>query len=64
MHCLLSTLLIHVLTNFSDVIDLVMFVRGMETHCEECLRVTVGTRSENEQFLKLLRSIAEELNVV
>lgn len=38
--------------------------RGMETHCEDCLRVTVGTRPENEQFLKLLGDVVNELGVV
>ena len=37
--------------------------RGTETHCTDCLRVTVGTRPENEQFLSLLRTIALELGV-
>lgn len=38
--------------------------RGMETHCSECLRVTVGTRQENEQFLALLASTAAHFGVV
>ena len=28
--------------------------RGTELHCDECIRVTVGTPSENEQFLQAL----------
>lgn len=28
--------------------------RGTELHCSECLRVTVGTEEENQQFLRLL----------
>lgn len=36
----------------------------METHCAECLRVTVGTRNENIEFLRLLRAIADEKGVV
>ena len=37
--------------------------RGTEMHCTDCLRVTVGTRPENEQFLALLRTMALELGV-
>merc|ERR1711871_1710025 len=35
--------------------------RGSETHCEDCLRVTVGTRAENEKFITTLRAVALEL---
>lgn len=38
--------------------------RGTETHCEECLRVTVGTRPENVRFLELLEATATEMGVV
>lgn len=38
--------------------------RGMETHCEGCLRVTVGTREENDKFLALLASTAQRLGAV
>eukprot|EP01041_Mallomonas_annulata_P003563 gene3563-7088_t len=38
--------------------------RGNELHCEDCLRVTVGTREENERFLSLLQTVAAELNVI
>jgi histidinol-phosphate/aromatic aminotransferase/cobyric acid decarboxylase-like protein len=37
--------------------------RGTELHCADCLRVTVGTRTENEQFLSLLQTVAAELGV-
>jgi len=37
--------------------------RGTELHCDNCLRVTVGTHDENTKFLQLLVEIAEELNV-
>jgi len=37
--------------------------RGTELHCADCLRVTVGTRRENEQFLGLLKTVAAELGV-
>jgi histidinol-phosphate aminotransferase len=37
--------------------------RGMEMHCDECLRVTVGTRAENEQFLKLFAETVSKLGV-
>jgi len=35
--------------------------RGKELHCTDCLRVTVGTPSENDQFLALLVKIATPL---
>jgi histidinol-phosphate aminotransferase len=38
--------------------------RGTEMHCEDCLRVTVGTREENDKFLSLLVEVAGELGVV
>jgi len=38
--------------------------RGTETHCEDCLRVTVGTRDENEKFISLLINIIAELGVL
>ena len=28
--------------------------RGTQQHCNDCLRVTIGTPSENDAFLKLL----------
>jgi len=31
--------------------------RGNEPHCEDCLRITIGTPEENDQFLKNLSSI-------
>jgi len=31
--------------------------RGTETHCADCLRVTVGTASENAAFLKLMGEV-------
>ena len=37
--------------------------RGTELHCTDCLRVTVGTRDENEKFLSLLASTAKELGI-
>lgn len=37
--------------------------RGSETHCANCLRLTVGTRQENEQFLKLFVEVASKLGV-
>ena len=37
--------------------------RGTELHCNDCLRLTVGTRSENEKFLSLLQVVAKELGV-
>jgi histidinol-phosphate aminotransferase len=37
--------------------------RGTELHCTDCLRLTVGTRIENEKFLDLLQQVAKELGV-
>ena len=45
-------------------VTVIVVSRGMEMHCTDCLRVTVGTRSENDQFLALLQAIAAELGVV
>jgi len=38
--------------------------RGTELHCDDCLRITVGTREENEKFLSLLQTVVTELQVV
>lgn len=38
--------------------------RGMEVHCDECLRVTVGTREENVKFLSLLAQHAKQLEII
>jgi histidinol-phosphate aminotransferase len=35
--------------------------RGNELHCDECIRVTIGTPEENEKFLNLLQSTWTEL---
>ena len=35
--------------------------RGTEMHCDECIRVTVGTPSENEAFLAALKSTYDAL---
>jgi histidinol-phosphate aminotransferase len=36
--------------------------RGTELHCDQCIRVTVGTAKENEQFLELLQNTWNDLN--
>ena len=36
--------------------------RGNEPHCENCLRMTIGTPAENELFFKALNSVISELN--
>ena len=36
--------------------------RGTETHCHDCLRVTVGTREENVAFIDLLKRESAALN--
>jgi histidinol-phosphate aminotransferase len=35
--------------------------RGTEIHCEQCIRVTIGTPEENEQFLALLEKTWKSL---
>merc|ERR1712167_410258 len=35
--------------------------RGNCLHCADCLRVTVGTKAENDQFLELLASTCAKL---
>ncbi len=37
--------------------------RGTELHCTDCLRVTVGSRDENEKFMNLLQQVAQEVGV-
>ena len=36
--------------------------RGNEMHCDECIRVTIGTPVENEKFLALLQATWAQLN--
>jgi len=36
--------------------------RGTELHCNECIRVTIGTPEENIRFLELLQQTWKELN--
>ena len=38
----------------ADTSGVVTRYRGSELHCDNCIRVTVGTASENEAFLKAL----------
>ncbi|HBQ58300.1 MAG TPA: histidinol-phosphate transaminase, partial [Balneolaceae bacterium] len=33
--------------------------RGNEPHCENCLRLTVGTSTENDRFFTALENIAK-----
>lgn len=35
--------------------------RGKELHCDECIRVTIGTPEENGKFLEMLKSVYEEI---
>lgn len=34
--------------------------RGNEPHCENCLRLTIGTREENERFFHVLETVLSE----
>lgn len=43
---------------------IVVRYRGTELHCADCLRVTVGTRTENDKFLKLLQEVAVDLGAM
>jgi len=36
--------------------------RGSEIHCNECIRVTIGTPEENEKFLELLQKTWKDLS--
>ena len=36
--------------------------RGNEMHCDQCLRVTIGTEEENTKFLELLQKTWSDLN--
>lgn len=36
--------------------------RGNCVHCDGCIRVTIGTVAENDQFLELLKATCAELN--
>ena len=35
--------------------------RGNELHCNECIRVTIGTAEENSKFLEKLEEVYKEL---
>lgn len=35
--------------------------RGREMHCDECIRVTIGTPEENRQFLDMLKRVYVEI---
>lgn len=42
---------------------IVVRYRGSELHCEECLRITIGTADENKACLALLEKTFKELSV-
>jgi histidinol-phosphate aminotransferase len=49
----------HAQAVYKDMADqggVVTRFRGTEMHCDECIRVTVGTPDENEAFLKALQT--------
>jgi len=37
--------------------------RGNELHCDECIRVTIGKKEENEKFLEALQKAWDEIGV-
>lgn len=41
---------------------IVVRYRGSEMHCEECLRITIGTEEENKAFLEMLVKTYNELS--
>lgn len=41
---------------------IVVRYRGSEMHCEECLRITIGTEEENKSFLEMLVKTYNELS--
>jgi len=41
---------------------IVVRYRGSELHCEECLRLTIGTADENKACVKLLKETYEMIN--
>eukprot|EP00947_MAST-08B_sp_MAST-8B-sp1_P002803 g2803.t1 len=43
----------------ADEFAVVVRYRGDQTHCDGCLRVTIGTPEENERFLSALRTVKE-----
>ena len=45
----------------SAELGVVIRYRGDQMHCEETLRITIGTRAENEELLKVLKQIIQEL---
>ncbi|WP_026953849.1 histidinol-phosphate transaminase [Algoriphagus vanfongensis] len=48
---------------YQDLIDQKIIVRNRSkvTLCENCLRITVGSREENEAFLKALKTVAKPI---
>lgn len=50
---------LEVYKHMADVAKVVARYRGTELHCEECIRVTIGTPEENEIFLKSLKQSYE-----
>jgi histidinol-phosphate aminotransferase len=47
----------------ADRAGVVTRYRGTELHCDECIRVTIGTPEENQKFLAALRQVYTELDV-
>mmetsp|Transcript_21358 Transcript_21358/g.44466 ORF Transcript_21358/g.44466 Transcript_21358/m.44466 type:complete len:397 (-) Transcript_21358:69-1259(-) len=45
----------------ADTFKVVARYRGTEIHCNECIRVTIGKREENDVFLKALEGAWEEV---
>ena len=37
--------------------------RGSEQHCEDCVRITIGTPDENDTFLATLQQTAKQLGI-
>ena len=47
----------------ADTKGIICRYRGQELHCTECLRVTIGTERENDEFVRGLVEVAERLGI-
>lgn len=47
--------------NMADHAGVVVRYRGSEIHCNECLRITIGTPDENKAFLKAIQKTYQSI---
>ncbi|GAB5409556.1 MAG: histidinol-phosphate transaminase [Balneolaceae bacterium] len=50
---------LHIYKNVADK-GVVIRYRGNEPHCENCLRLTIGTQEENKRFFEVLESVLKD----